>query len=133
MAFTKRLVNREEFRLQHELIAYLEVRDWLVERMIGNAFQKGIPDLYIHHRKWGARWIDVKVEGKYSFTRDQKRKWPIWEQHGVGIWILTGADQANYDKLFRPPNWRDYWKPSWGQLHDIDTLLDELNNRSAEA
>ncbi len=25
-----------------------------------------------------------------------------------------------------PPNWRDYWKPSWGDVPDIDGLLDEL-------
>jgi len=115
-----------EYRIQNDLITFLEARGWLVERMIGNAFQKGIPDLYCHHPKWGYRWVDVKYEGRYSFTRDQKLKWPKWEKKGVGIWILTGADQKNYDKLFAFPNWRDYWKALWGELPDIDLLLEQI-------
>lgn len=118
--------NREEAKIQERLIEYLETRGWLVERLIGNAYQMGIPDLYLHHRKWGSRWVDVKVEGKYSFTKAQKLKWPKWEQFGVGIWILTNANQEQYDKLFRPPNWREYWKASWGDLPDVDELLEEL-------
>jgi len=94
--------------------------------MIGNALQYGVPDLYAHHVKWSGRWIDVKVEGKYSFTTAQKIKWPLWEKHGVGIWILTGATQKQYDRLFQPPNWRDYWKPSWDAKPDIDALLDQI-------
>ena len=63
------------------LIAFLKTRGWLVERMIGNAFQMGIPDLFCHHPKWGQRWIDVKRPGKnYTFTKAQKRKWPVWDE-----------------------------------------------------
>jgi hypothetical protein len=51
----------------------------------------------------------------------------VWEAFGIGIWILTAATQAEYDKLFAPPNWCDYWKASWGQVPDIDALLDELD------
>ena len=115
-----------EWHIQQRLIAFLETRGWLVERMIGNAFQTGIPDLFLSHPKWGQRWVDAKVEGHYSFTKAQKRKWPEWEKHGVGIWILTEANQEQYDKLFAPPNWRDYWKDSWGELPDIDRLLEEI-------
>jgi hypothetical protein len=70
----------------------------------------------------------VKVEGKYNFTKAQKIKWPVWEKFGVGIWILTGADQENYDKLFQSPNWRDYWKDSWKTptQANIDALLDQI-------
>jgi hypothetical protein len=50
----------------------------------------------------------------------------LWEQHGVGIWILTSATQAEYDRLFKPPNWRDFWKAKWGELPDIDKLLSEI-------
>ena len=116
----------DEYRIQKQLIDFLESRGWLVQRLIGNAFQTGIPDLFAHHPKWGSRWIDVKVEGRYSFTKAQKIKWPTWERYGVGIWILTGATQDQYDKLFAAPNWRDYWKTSWGELPDIDTLLEEI-------
>ena len=77
--------------------------------------------------------LDRREEsGKYSFTRKQKIKWPIWERYGCGIWILTAATQVEYDKLFAPPNWREYWKPSWDVVPDIDALLDELDQLEAE-
>lgn len=121
-----------EWFIQRDLIAYLEARQWLVERMIGNAYQVGIPDLYAHHIKWGSRWIDVKVRGRYSFTPAQKLKWPLWESHGIGIWILVEADQDEYDKLFHSPNWRDYWKTSWDSQPTIDDLLDEIDLENFE-
>jgi len=120
--------HSQEWHIQQALIAYLKARGWHVERMIGNAFQMGVPDLFIAHPKWGQRWIDVKRPGKnYSFTKAQKLKWPVWDTFGIGIWILTAANQAEYDKLFAPPNWRAYWKASWGKTPDIDALLDELD------
>lgn len=133
MSKIKKAIHGPEFYIQQDLIKFLRVRGWLVERMIGNAFQMGVPDLYCYHPKWAERWVDVKRPGKgYSFTKAQKFKWPVWESFGVGIWILTGADQENYDRLFKPPNWRDYWKPSWGEIPDIDALLDELDREQAE-
>lgn len=116
-----------EWHIQEDLRRFLKVRGWLVERMIGNAFQMGIPDLYLHHPRWGERWVDVKQPKNYTFTREQKLKWPLWDSFGAGIWILTAATQAEYDKLFRPPNWRDFWKSSWVQP-DIEALLDALDD-----
>lgn len=117
-----------EWHIQQRLIEYLRTRGWLVERVIGNAFQMGLPDLFAHHPKWGSRWIDVKVEGHYSFTRAQKHKWPLWEHFNLGIWILTDATQEEYDKLFAPPNWRQFVKVTWKVLseEDIDQLLQEI-------
>ena len=121
-----------EYKIQSDLITYLRDREWLVERLIGNAFQKGVPDLFAFHKKWGFRWIDVKVEGKYSFTKAQRIKWPVWEAAGLGIWILTGANQENYDRLFAPPNMMDYWKDSWKlpTQEEIDRLLDDITEDS---
>ncbi|REJ65605.1 MAG: hypothetical protein DWQ31_16835 [Planctomycetota bacterium] len=118
-----------EWYLQRDLVEFLEARGWLVEPMHGNLYQKGIPDLYCFHRRYGERWIDCKIEGQYTFTKAQRQKWPQWEKKGIGIWILTAATQREYDKLFKPPNWRDYWKESWGHLPDIDALLDELDRQ----
>jgi hypothetical protein len=114
-----------EWHVQQDLIEYLQVRGWLVQSMHGNLYQTGVPDLYCHHPKWGARWIDCKNPEAYSFTRAQRIKWPLWEQYGVGIWILTAATQEQYDKLFARPNWRQFWKASWRMpdLSEIDALL----------
>lgn len=128
----KRAKHGPEFKIQGALIEYLKARRWYVERMIGNAFQVGVPDLYVAHPKYGTRWIDVKNPGKYSFTKAQKLKWPIWEAHGIGIWIPTAPTQAEYDKLFALPNWRRYWKDSWGEVPDVDALLDELDRESRD-
>jgi hypothetical protein len=102
--------------------------------MHGNAFQQGIPDLWLHKEGIGARWVDVKHPKRYSFTKAQKFKWPYWDSMGIGIWILTAATQEEYDKLFAPPNWKDYWKDSWAlpTQDDIDKMLDELDDEFCE-
>ena len=66
-----------EFKIQQRLIEYLETRGWLVERVIGNAYQHGLPDLFAFHPKWGVRWIDVKNPGRYSFTRAEDQSGPV--------------------------------------------------------
>ncbi len=114
-----------ELQIQKDLADFLRARGWLVERMLADAFQNGIPDLYIHHPKWGSRWVEVKRPDNYSFTRAQRRKWPEWEKSGVPIWILTAATDEQYGLLFGPPNWRKYWRPSY-QIPDVDAMIDEL-------
>lgn len=120
--------TRPEAKIQKALIEFLESRGWLVEHTHGSAYQSGFPDLFMHHPRYGSRWVDVKVKGRYTFTKAQKHKWPKWESVGIGIWILVAATEDEYAKLFSPPNWRDYWKPAWGELPDIDKLLDELTD-----
>lgn len=116
-----------EFVIQREFIRYLKDRDWQVERMIGNALQFGIPDLYIGHYHYGTRWVDLKNPVAYEFTRQQRIKWPQWEKKRIGVWIIVAATDDEYHKLFLPPNFRDYWKPKYDQEPTIDDLLDELN------
>jgi len=120
--------TKPEAAIREALRGYLRDRGWLVEIMIGNRLQKGIPDLYLCHSKWGSRWVDVKVEGKYEFTRAQIKKWPAWEEKGAGVWILTGATKAQYDRLFSPPNFRDYWKSKYDKRMTIDQAIEEVNS-----
>ena len=122
-----------EAKIQDAFIAFLEARGWHCERMIGvsgasqRGQQVGIPDIYIMHPKYGQRWVDLKNPGKYEFTRAQRYKWPIWEEFGCPIWIIVAATEEEYDKLFGPPNWRQYWKAKYDeQRAELEDTLEEL-------
>ena len=130
MGSIRRPKHGPEWYIRADLVRFLAARNWLVEKTHGSLFQTGFPDLFLAHEKWGQRWIDVKQPKKYTFTKAQRLKWPLWAAKGIGIWILTAATQEEYDKLFGPPNWRDYWKESWGEAPDIDSLLAELDREA---
>jgi len=114
-----------EYKIQKAVIRFLEDRGWHVERLIGNQLQTGIPDIFLMHPKHGTRWVDIKVPGGGNYTKAQIAKWPVWEKHGCGVWILTAATEEEYDKLFQPANMRDYWRDRYN-LPTIDELTDEL-------
>jgi len=100
--------------------------------MHGNAFQKGIPDLYCWNPQFGGeeglhRWVDVKVEGHYQYTKAQCQKWPLWESIGLGVWIMMNDTDEWYAKLFEPPNFRDYWRPSYDKyVLKVEDIIGEL-------
>jgi hypothetical protein len=125
-----------EYGIQSRIVQYLFERGWHVERIVGIGWQYGLPDLYITHPQFGQRWLEVKQEDHYTFTKHQRRKFPILDRYGTGIWIMTEANKKQYDRLFHAPNWKDYWKPEWGdpdKVEDgIDDLLDELNREEDE-
>jgi hypothetical protein len=91
--------------IQTDIINFLKLRDWYVINMTGNEFQMGVPDLYACHKRYGARWIEVKRKDKYRFTPAQMDVFPELTAKGVGIWILTAATESEYKKLFGPANW----------------------------
>jgi len=93
-----------EARIQSDLIGFLTLRDWLVMPTHGNMYQRGFPDLYCLHQIHGSRWIEVKNPKQFSFTTAQKKCFPFFSLCGVGIWILTAANEDEYAKLFRPAN-----------------------------
>ena len=124
-----------EAKIQDAFIKFLEERGWHCERMIGigasqqqqRGQQVGIPDLYIMHPQYGQRWVDLKNPGKYEFTKAQKHKWPLWEKFGCPIWIITAATEEEYDKLFKPCNWRCYWKEKYDlEKQELDDTLEFL-------
>ncbi len=122
-----------ESAVQERIISFLKSRRWHVEKMHGNAFQKGIPDLYCWNPLLGYgheglhRWVDVKVQGHHQYTKSQCQKWPEWEKIGLGVWIMMGATEEWYAKLFGPPNFRDYWKPRYDKYNaPIDKIIEEL-------
>jgi hypothetical protein len=96
--------------IQDALRNLLVLRGWWVKRIIGMELQSGLPDLYIAKRNYGTRWVEVKLphmEGS-RFTPAQLETFPRMTAEGVGIWILTAANEEEYNKLFKPPNWYQY-------------------------
>ena len=105
--------HNPEAVVQDAVIGFLRDRDWTVMPTHGNAAQKGFPDLYVVHRDYGQRWIEMKYMESYSFTVAQLEFFPKINDAGIGIWILTAATREEYAKLFDPKynplgNWMEY-------------------------
>lgn len=96
--------------IQDAIIKFLRERGWFVQPFIGNFYQFGVPDLYIAKRRYGTRWVEVKNPASYKFTPAQMETFPRFSAEGVGVWILTAATEAEYQKLFKPPNWWTFLK-----------------------
>jgi hypothetical protein len=94
--------GKPEEAIRTQLKAYLEVRGWFVIITHGNAYQSGLPDLYATHKKFGGRWIEVKLPGMVGskFTNAQLEVFPKLCLNGSPVWVLTGATKDEYDKLF---------------------------------
>jgi hypothetical protein len=119
--------TRPEDKLQDQIVQFLRDRGWLVEETHGNAYQRGLPDLFCWHPKYKLfRWVDVKVESRNVYTKAQCQKWPIWESFELGVWIMMKADDEWYQKLWEPPNFRDFWKPRYDKyLKSIEEVMKE--------
>lgn len=101
---------RPEHKIQQEIITMLRAREWYVMVMHGSMFQSGVPDLYATHTLYRARWIEVKLpdmKGSH-FTPRQREVFPKLCAHGAGVWVLTGATESEYRKLFKTANWYQY-------------------------
>jgi hypothetical protein len=133
--FKPRAAQGPEYYIRRDIIRYMALRGWKSHIMHGNAFQSGIPDLYCIHPKYGTRWIDAKNSEQYTFTSAQKITWPEWEALGVGVWILVAGTEEEYAKLFKKPNFMDYWKPAWTAEREeliaaMEALYDEYDSQS---
>jgi hypothetical protein len=71
----------------------------------GNMYQKGFPDLFATHSKFGQRWIEVKNPASYHFTAAQLESFPKMVANGSQVWIMGAATESEYKCLFRPGNW----------------------------
>lgn len=100
----KPLRNRKgpEAKIQANIVKMLRFYEWFVMVTHGNMYQSGFPDLYATHSRYGARWIEVKLpEMKGShFTPAQLDTFPKLEANGALVWVLTGATESEYKKLF---------------------------------
>ncbi len=104
---SKKKGNPEEI-IRDDIKKFLELRGWFVKVTHGNMFQSGFPDLFACHPSYGTRWIEVKNPEKFAFTQQQLIDFPQFVSHGCGIWVLVGATQDEYNKLFKACNWWHY-------------------------
>lgn len=102
--------GRPEDKIRAEISEYLRARGWYVKTTHGSAFQSGFPDLFTCHSTYGQRWVEVKLpEMKGSkFTAAQLECFPKFCANGSGVWVLTGANESEYGKLFKKFNWHMY-------------------------
>jgi|GEM_PF-1903689 len=121
-------LDKPESQIQEELIEFLKARQWHVDTISADMFQNGLPDLFCAHEEHGTRWVEVKRRTGYTFTNYQSQRWPVWDEFRIGIWILTAATQEEYDKLFKPANWRDYWKEEFRGTtrEELDAMIEKL-------
>jgi hypothetical protein len=99
-----------EKRIQKAIIDMLTLKGWFCLSTHGNAFQKGLPDIYATHPSYRQRWIEVKLpQMKGSkFTKAQTDTFAKLIAFGSPIWILTAATEEEYNKLFKPSNYHYY-------------------------
>ena len=88
----------------------LNDRGWFTLETHGNAYQKGLPDIFACHANHGHRWVECKNPKAYDFTAAQRVTFPQFTCNGSGVWILVAATEAEYVKLFDKPNWHYYLK-----------------------
>ena len=101
--------GRPEDLIVEQIKRYLREREWLVKKTHGNQFQSGLPDLYCHHKRYGQRWIEVKTKvGKLESS--QVEFFTELSAAGCGVWVLTGATDEEYAKLFHAANWYTFLK-----------------------
>ncbi len=97
-----------ESQIVTDIRDFLKLRDWYTIKTHGSEYQSGLPDLYCCHKRYGARWVEVKNPLKYSFTPAQLDTFPLLAAHGVGVWVLTAGTDFEYQKLFGPANWHTF-------------------------
>lgn len=104
--------NGPEAKIQAKIVEMLRRKGWFVKRMACNAYQFGVPDLFACHKRFGHRWIEVKLPNMKGskYTKAQLEDFPKLSNNGSGVWVLTAATQREYEKLKSPPNWYLYTK-----------------------
>lgn len=108
MALEFPLKKGPEYYIQQAIIKKLTLLQWFVMETHGNMYQRGFPDLYATHKRYGHRWIEVKNSKSYQFTPAQLETFPKLVSHGAGVWVLVGDSDSEIAKLFQVCNWVFY-------------------------
>jgi hypothetical protein len=102
----KNIRKHIEHDRQEELRKYMHTLGWATIKTHGNAYQKGLPDLYCSSKDYGQRWIELKKDENERLTRDQIETFGYLSRHGTRIWILRGI--SDYNWLFKESNWQQW-------------------------
>jgi hypothetical protein len=99
--------NGPESIIEAQIRDMLHRRGWHTEKLHGNKYQHGLPDLLCGAKGHGLRLIEVKDPRRKGepFTKAQLAKFPKLSAHGLPIHVLTGASDDDYAKLMSPENW----------------------------
>lgn len=100
--------DNEEARIQAAIISVLQARQWFCKETHGNLYSYGFPDIYVSHRKYGTRWIEVKKPVGYKFTPAQIEFFPLFSANGSPIWVATTHEGVEDLIMKRPENWFQY-------------------------
>ena len=96
-----------EAKIMEDIIQMLRGRGWVCRHLHGNMYQVGFPDLYAC-RKGVQRFIEVKNPKSWKFEESQREFFKELHDQGVGVWILFGATDEEYKKLFQKANFPLY-------------------------
>ena len=105
-----RIRKKPEKEIQDKIIHKLRLRGWVVFTMFASENLRGFPDLYCTHKRYGYRWVEVKLPGMVGskFTPAQLEVFPKLIANGTHIWILTSDTDKELDLLFKPMNLSSY-------------------------
>ncbi len=93
--------------IQSAIMRMLTRKGWLVKRMGASQYLVGFPDLFAYHQVYKTRLIEVKTStGKLE--KSQIKEFTRFAKYDCGVWVLKGASQEEYNKLFAPANWWTY-------------------------
>lgn len=101
----KPVADKPEKRIEDALCVFLRARGWYCFVTHGGMYQSGFPDIYATHPEHGVRLIEVKLPDLRGsrFTNAQLEKFPLFNNNGSPIWVLTDASEYEYRKLFDMP------------------------------
>jgi hypothetical protein len=98
--------DNPESLLQNDIMRHMRSDGWTCLPTQGNLFQHGFPDFYAYHPHYGAKWVEIKRREGYKFTAAQRKYFPIIDQAGHHIWILTAVSEIPL--LKHPHNWHRF-------------------------
>jgi hypothetical protein len=108
----------ESLNVEEPFTVFMEARGWKAIKLVGNAFQCGLPDHLYYHPALGHRFVEFKhfKEGKntLSITKAQRERFPDFIKAGMPVYCIATEDirgvenklmrEHLYSKLFKAPN-----------------------------